>query len=346
MGIKRWSFELLNAQDQKIRDLVGVTGGKAEIVAQSSIGGSAHIKLDQRGQAIDWLNHRVRAVFHDGATSWPVGTYMFTSPTEGHDEFRVTGFDIGLKTKMNVPLEDKTDGRFTVAAGANAVQAAADLLLSTGETRIAVTSSPKTLNGPMTFEEAVPKLEVINKLLEYAGYWSLWCDGSGLFRVEPYVDPASRPIAYDFQHGDESVHFPDWSHTRDMSSVPNKAIVTGQRHGDDPPLRGIATDTDPASPFSYQNRGKGGQGRWIVYSETGVEAESQAVIDQIAERRLADRRDPVSLLRVSHAMLDLEPNQLVAFTPEDGGRRLATVQRMSMAFEPFTDITAEWRGVA
>lgn len=334
----RWSFELLNRQDQKIRDLSTVTGGSCEIVAQSTIGGSASINLE--GDPLDWMNQRVRAIFHDGGKSWPVGTYRLTSPTERHDGSRVVGYDVGLLTKMSVPLEDTTEGRFTVPAGTNVIQAVVDLLLSTNETRMAVTTSDKVLNAPRTWEEATPKLTVINDLLQYAGYWSLWCDGSGLFRVEPYVDPASRPVAYSFEHGEASVHYPDWEHEQDMTSVPNKFVAVSSRSGDDDPLVGVARNENPESPFSYQNRGT-----WITDKETGVEAESQAVIDQIAARRLADRMNPVSKLKVSHRMMNLDPNMLVAFTPEDGRRRLATIQRMSMSFDPFTVIDAEWREV-
>src|SRR5690606_10255639 len=179
-----------------------------------------------------------------------------------------------------------------------------------------------------------------NDLLQSAGYWSLWCDGSGQFRVEPYTNPADRPVSYSFEHGDTSVHFPDWSRNQDNSSVPNRFVAVGQGDEEDPPLVGVATNEDPLSPYSYQSRG-----RWITATEEGVEGDSQGVFDRYAAKKLRDAMTPVARLKVTHKMLDLAPNALVSFTPEDGLTRLATIQKMSFDFLPFTDIQAEWREV-
>ncbi|MBN7792438.1 hypothetical protein [Microbacterium esteraromaticum] len=344
----RWSFELLDYQDRKKDMLRGVTGGHAEIVAQSPLGGSGALSFDVSDPSLvpDFMSDRVRATFHKGTESWPFGVFMFSQPKERHSEFGVVGYDITLLTKMNVVQEDALDARLVLPAGTPVVQAAVDLLTSTGETRIAVTPSPSVLAGPLTFEAATSKLEVINTLLTSIGYWALRCDRSGLFRIEPYTRPEDRPPAHEFEHGEASLHFPDWAREQDLTSVPNKVILIGSAASDEVPLVGIARDTDPASPFSYQNRAKGSQpGRWIPHKETGVEAESQAVIDQLAERKLRDLRDRVASLKVDHAMLPLEAHDLVGFTPEDGRRRLATVQRMRFNFDEFTDVQAEWREV-
>ncbi|QMU97854.1 hypothetical protein FVO59_12030 [Microbacterium esteraromaticum] len=335
----RWSFELLDSEDRPIGELDGVTGGRAEIVAQSALGGSGRLVVDGR-QNIDWASNRVRAWFHDGDRSWPVGTYMFASPTDQHSGLGVTTHDVGLLTKMNVPAEDKVEARFSIAAGTEIIPAAVDLLTSTGETRVASTSSDATLTAALTWPAGTSKLGIINDLLQAAGYWSLWCDGSGQFRIEPYVDPQNRSITHRFAHGEESLHFPDWSREQNLADVPNRFLAIGRGDEENPPLIGIAKNDDPTSPFSRQARG-----RWITATEEGVEAESQQIIDQYAARKLRDLMDPVARISVSHAMLDLNPNDLVEFIPEDGVTRLATIQRMSMSFTPFTDIDAEWRQV-
>lgn len=335
----RWSFELLNSEDQPIGTLDGVTGGSAEVVAQSALGGSGSLTLDHR-RDIDWMTHRVRVTFADGDTSWPVGTYLLSSPTENHTEHGVT-YDVGLLTKMNVPNEDTVDDRYSVAAGSLVIPAVVALIQSTGETRIAVTDSTSALTSGMTWEAGTSKLRIINDMLQVAGYWSLWCDGSGLFRVEPYVDPASRPVSFSFEHGERSLHFPDWEREQDHTSVPNRFLAIGNGDEDEPPMVGRATNVDPTSPYSYQARGQ----RWITATEEGVEGATQAVFDQYAARKLRDAMAPVARLAVSHAMINLDPNDLVAFIPEDGRRRLATVQRMSMSFTFDTDVQAEWREV-
>lgn len=272
-------------------------------------------------------------------TAFPVGTFLFSSPTEDHSDTGVT-YEVGLLTKMNVVAEDTVEDRYSVGAGTPIIPTVQALIESTGETRIAVTGSDVTLGSALTWEAGTSKLRVINDLLQAAGYWSLWCDGSGQFRVEKYVDPASRPVAYSFQHGESSVHMPDWSRVQDMASVPNRFVAVGQGDEDTAPLVGVALNENPDSPFSFQSRG-----RWITATEEGVEAESQAIIDAYAARKLRDAMSPVSKLTVTHKMLDLEPNQLVEFVPEDGVRRLATIQRMKVSFHDFTDVEAEWREV-
>ncbi|WP_292702305.1 hypothetical protein [Microbacterium sp. 69-10] len=316
-----------------------MTGGSGEIVAQSTLGGSGSLTLDQRGQAIDWMSNRVRAIFHNGEDSWPWGTYLLSSPSEKHTAFGVT-FEVGLLTKMNVIAEDTVEDRYSLTAGAQIVATVRDLIVSTGETRVAVTDSDAVLSSALTWEAGTSKLRIINDLLQAAGYWSLWCDGSGLFRVEPYVDPSLRPMSYSFEHGETSVHFPDWTSERDMTSVPNRFIAVAQGDEETPPLVGVAVNENPESPFSFQARG-----RWITATEEGVEAESQTVIDTYAARKLRDGMDPVSRLTVTHALLQLEQNALVQFIPEDGRQRLATVQRMSTNFTFDADIAAEWREV-
>ena len=55
--------------------------------------------------------------------------------------------------------------------------------------------------------------------------------------------------------------------------------------------------------------------------------------------------DPVARMSATHALLPIEANDLVEFIPEDGVRRLATVQRISDSFTFDTDSKVEWREV-
>ena len=337
--MRKWVHHLLDSEDRVLKVLDGVTGGDCKIVAQSPLGGSGNMELKEVGQGIDWMSHRVRSTFHDGVRSWPVGVFLFTSPTAHNTDFGVT-FDVGLLTKMNVIAEDTVEDRYSVPAGMPIIGRVVTLIQSTGETRIAVTDSAVTLTSGLTWEPGTSKLTIINDLLQAAGYWSLWCDGGGLFRVEPYVDPASRPVAHTFEHGEASIYYPDWTHDQDLASVPNRVVAWREGDDEEPPLIGISTNEDPESAYSYQARG-----RWITHVEEGVEAETQQVIDQFAARKLRDLMSPVSRLEVGHGMIPLDPNNLVEFIPADGRRRLATVQRMSINFAWDTDVDAEWREV-
>lgn len=338
----RWIFTLLDRQDRPLRLLDGVDGGGGEVVAQARLGGSASLSIDDRGQLIDWQSDRVQVDYDPGIPGeqpWPRGVYLFTSPSERHTEFGVS-YDVGLLTKMTVIDEDSAEARFSVSPGVPVTPIVRSLIGSTGETRISMTDSAAVLSSGMTWEASTSKLTIINDLLTAIGYWSLWCDLSGTFRVEPYVAPEKRPIAYTFRHGEQSVHMPTWEREQDQSSVPNRFIAVGEGDEEEEPLVGIALNENPDSPYSFQARG-----RWITEKEEGVEGDSQETFDQYAARRLRDLMNPVARMSVTHAMLPLEQNDLVEFIPEDGVRRLATVQRMSHDFTFDTDSKVEWREV-
>lgn len=333
----RWEHWLLNTADEPIRKLDGVKGGSIQLQGLTRLGGHGTLEL-QHVEEIDWMRHRVQSVYDPGTgdPAWPVGTMMLSSPDEQRTQFGVS-YSVGLLPKTQVVDEDAFDQTFSVAAGANIINTAVGVLESTGETRIAVTPSSAVLANPQAWDAGVPKLTIINELLEAAGYWSLWVDGGGQFRVEPYVDPADREPAYEFVQGSDSIHFPEWSRDQDLSSVPNRFVCVGQGDDETPPLVGVAENTDPDSPFSFQARG-----RWVTRTEEGVEAASQAVIDQLARRRLLDAMSPVEHVRARHALIPLNPNDAILFTDSGFSERL-TVQNMTVPFTWDAVVDAEWR---
>lgn len=337
----RWLFDLLDEQDRVIKRLDGVTGGSAKVVAQSRLGGSGSIDLDERGQGVDFMKHRCRVSYDpgNGFEPWAIGTYLFTVPTAKHTD-GPTSYSVDLLTKLSIIDEDAVEATYSLDAGTPIVSTVVSLIQSTGETSIAVTPSSATLTNPQVWDAGTSKLTVINDLLAAAGYWSLWCDGNGTFQITPYVSPADRPIAFTFAEGQTSIHKPDWEREQNLSSVPNKSIVIGQGSDDAPPLVGIALNEDPNSPFSYQSRV-----RWITRTEEGFEGDSQAVFNQRAQRNLLDAMTPVARLSAVHAIVPLNPDDLVQFTTKNHSTK-ATVQSMEFDFTFDSQCKAEWREVA
>lgn len=334
----RWRYTLLDATDQPLRPLDGVTAGSLEVAATTRLGGSAQLSIDERGQGIDWMSHRVQVAYDPGIPGtppWPVGTMMFSSPTTTTGDARTT-HQVDLLSKMQIVDEDSVEARYSLAAGTLLVPAVLALIQSTGETRIAVTDSAAVLTGPMSWEAGVSKLTIINDLLGAAGYWSLWCDGAGQYRVEPYVLPADRGLAYQFQAGEYSIHQAGWQRQQDLSTVPNRFVIVGQGDETAEALVAVATNENPESRFSRQARG-----RWITRTETGVEG-TQDVLDRLAQRRLIDAMSPVAKLQVTHAIVPLDPGELVSFRPR-GHTALATIQRMTYDLRFDGQCRAEWR---
>ena len=79
----RWRFTLLDDRDVELRDLRGVVTLSGEIAARERLGGSASLVLDERGDGIDWMKHRVRFTYDPGIMGvepWPM---VGTSPAVG-----------------------------------------------------------------------------------------------------------------------------------------------------------------------------------------------------------------------------------------------------------------------
>lgn len=335
-----WRVLLLDGADRPLRQL-DVSGGSVELVALSRLGGSGVLELPDRGGAIDWMSHRVQVVYDpgiDGAEAWPLATMLLSSPVERRRAGRSV-FEVTLLPKLAVLDEDTVGSAFSLAAGTPIIDAVVALIESSGESRIAVTPSTAVLGSSLVWAAGTPKLTIVNDLLTAAGYWSLWVDGGGLFRVEPYLLPSERPVAFEFAAGPQSIHQPDWSREQNLSSVPNRFVVVGTGSEDEPALVGVATNEDPLSPFSFQARG-----RWVTRVEEGAEGEDQAAFDRLAQRRLLDAMSPVAKLIVKHALLPLEQNAVVGFRGLGRERVLATVQRMGFAIRGRV-VDAEWREV-
>jgi hypothetical protein len=134
-----------------------------------------------------------------------------------------------------------------------------------------------------------------------------------------------------FQKGITSLMAPEWTLDEDIYGIPNRYVVVGQGSEDTPPLVATAENINPASPFSYANRG-----RWITQVETGVEAVDQAALDQYARRQLSNATSVNQAIDVRHMLLpEVTINSVVRFVhPEAGVDSLFTVLKTTVTFDP------------
>lgn len=295
----RLRYDLYDKDEAALGNLTGVMKGSIDYTANASVHSGGSLDIVDVGQSVDWLNDRVRpVVIIDGiAEEIPLGMFLFS---EAPEEWSDTGreWSVKLLDKCTILEQDKVDGTYSLAAGAVITDAVVDLIESTGETNIAITPSAATLAAPLSWEATTSKLKIVNDLLDAAGYFSLWCDGNGQYRGEPYVRPANRPIRYEFLDGATSIYSPDFVKDVDLHGIPNKFVAVGQGNGTTEALTSVATNEDPASPYSFSARG-----RWIVDGATGVEAASQTVLDDYARRRLIELTSPTSSITVAHALV-------------------------------------------
>ncbi len=330
--------ERLNRAEESLGDLDGISGGSLTWEASADLPAGGNLTLVEIGQTINYSSDRVRIWWSvQGVEEWPLGVYVLAAPTESHTDAEVTR-SIALIDKLTVIREDVITETLQIAKDANIVAAAVDLVKATGETRISATASSKTLTNAMTWDPGTSRLQIVNDLLATAGYAALWTDRNGMFRVEPFIEPAQRPVVWDFTEGEASIHSPNWEYELSLWEASNKVVMTSQANDAGTVFLASAVDTNPASPTSTVSMGR--TLNPIVVEN--VEAASQADLESQALRRLLDTSNVAGKVRVSHAPVPIWFNDAVTFT--SGGREMrAAVSRMSLELRPGALVSAEWR---
>ena len=336
-----WQIQLLDMQDNELGDLDGVTGGSVTISATDTLGGSASLDLDERGQNIDFLTNRVRIVYDPGVSGLdpiPLGVYLFSSPSMEHDAAGI-GYKCDLQTKVQILDEDCVPATYTVPKGTKVVDKVVELIKSTGETKVQADASSSVTRVAQTWDAGTSKREIINDLLDGINFWAIYTDGDGFFQVRKYVEPSKRPVSWSFAPGSAAIHSVEWTRTQDLAAIPNRVILTAPCDGENEGLVATATNQNASNPYSYQARG-----RWISKVEQ-VDADTQATLDEQAKRKLNEAMTPVASLTATHAIVPLERNQVVEFTSRDLSRRRFTIQKMSFDISFDAQCKAEWREI-
>lgn len=303
------AVELLTAAEATAGKLDGVTGGSVVYTAAKSVHGSASFTVADNGQAVDWLTARFRpSVTIDGYGTTTLGVFLVSeAPEAWGDTGRV--WSVKLLDKCTILDQDAVGAAYTLDAGTVVTTAIVTLIQSTGETNIAITPSAATLLNPLVWPAGTTKLQIVNDLLSTINYFSLFCNGDGQYRGEPYVKPASRPTVWDFLDGSDCIYVPGLTKDVDLFAIPNKVIAITQGNGSTAALVSTATNTDPTSPYSTV-----GRGRTITYVATGVEAADQATLDAFASRRLIELTAPTASIDIQHAFVPaLAFNRAVRF---------------------------------
>lgn len=344
--VTRYRFDLLDEEENLVGEIATVTGGHLEWTSATAIKGGGSLTVSDTGGAIDWLNCRVRpwalisSVGAETESEYPLGVYLAAAPVDEWDDFG-RSWTVEMLDKLSIPDGDiVTDDEgnpvtFVAPIGANVIDTVISLLVGVGETAPAIEPDAKILAASLTWDVGTSVLQIINDLLETAGYASLWTDGMGQFRATPYVSPAERSPVYEglnpFSKGDQSLMDPGWTNDHDIYSIPNRYVAISQGSGDAEAMVSVATNEDPASPFSYQSRG-----RWITRVVTGVEVTSQADLDTRAKMGLAQTSSVANGIQLKHVFLPLlKINETIRFrNPDAELDLLCYVTKTTVEFDP------------
>src|SRR5690606_2328521 len=119
-----------------------------------------------------------------------------------------------------------------------------------------IEDSDKTARTPMTFMPGTTYMKVVNTILDAAGFFTVWADGSGVSRSQAYQAPSQRPVVWTFEDGDQSIFTPQVPVERDWFSTPNRVLAYSQETGDAERLEAEAYNFDADDPLSIPNRGE------------------------------------------------------------------------------------------
>lgn len=330
--------ELLTRTEASLGDLDGITGGTLKWNANARLPGGGEIDIDvaSSGKEINLSSDRVRVWWNIGEQEWPLGVYVLAAPKTQYGATNLSR-TITLIDKLTVIADDCLLATLQVPAGANVVEAVVAQIQATGETRIAATASAKVLSNAMAWEPGTSRLQVINDLLAAAGYWSLWTDARGLYRVDPYTTPANRPVVWTFAEGATAIHSPDWEYELALWDATNTVVMVSQADDDEIPWTAYAVDDNPASPTSTVSMGR----VLNPIVEENVEAVSLADLQAQATRKLIDNSNVVGRLSVAHAAVPVWYNEGVMFKSQ-GMDTKATIINMSLRLQPGALVQAEW----
>ena len=303
--------DLLDRDGRFIGALVGVTGGKIDASIHTTIKSGGSISLREMAGEIDWLNVRVRPWREQGGDEWPLGVFIPAAPTVTYDDYgRV--YDVQLLDRLHLLDRAKLGEGYEIAAGSDVVDAVAALISWTGEDPGPIESFGLAARTNIVWEPGETVLRVINDLLESVGAFSLWCDIWGNYRVTPSTAPATRPVVYEYVYGEEWAYEPRFTRTDDYYTAINRMEVVTQGDGDLPGLYAVAENDDPNDPLSTVNRG-------IVSGFEEVDAATQGILNDIAQRRLLDRGGSVETVEITHIPRDLPLNSAVRFVYPPAG---------------------------
>lgn len=310
-------IELLNENDVSQGVLGRLISGKIDFNVNRVIrgGGNAVINLSRD---ISWERARLKI---SRGISTPDGDLMYGCgvfrPLVGDEDWTAQG------ATVNVPLLDKTsfldelqlEQTYSLPVEYQATQAIRELLLEAGEPRFSVVESDRALSSPMSWNAGTSYLRVINNLLDSLGYFSLWMDGDGVFRADPYILPEDRPVTFNFRNDRRSIISPEFSILQAPYKVPNKVIAVSKVEGEEPQLISVVTNENPDSPYSYQARGN----KWRTFTLDEVEATTQEALDDIAVKKLISLTSAARGVEFEHGWLPLNLNQVLGWANTRAG---------------------------
>lgn len=164
---------------------------------------------------------------------FPMGVYMMKSTPKNGDgsttNVQVDSRSVNMYSKLLKYEEDTLENDMTIRAGTNAINKVKEMLDST---TVRIEDSGKVTPSDKIYKMGTSKLEVINTILNDAGYNSLSVDGEGYFYSSEYILPDNREIEIEYTDEINQQIFPEYNDDPNLADCYNvftgSAIVNGQ----------------------------------------------------------------------------------------------------------------------
>jgi hypothetical protein len=182
-----------------------------------------------------------------------LGLYITTPAKRSHRQAYSTGTIEGRGLEWILD-NDAFGATYNLAAGVNYIQAVIDIISAKG-LRYSIPASALTLPLARTWGPDKSKLDIINDLLNGAGYYTLWADRFGVLKSRPYFELANATPTLELYSGEGSLVIDVVEQEGIYDSVANQVIVY-KENPSGTPIRVTRTNNDPSSPTSTVSLGR------------------------------------------------------------------------------------------
>lgn len=332
MIVEGYRLDLHTPDGLNLGELSGVEpGGTLTWNRHVQIRGGGRLRVRSHHE---WDRVRVAPWYcRQGRADEPLGLFIARPISQTIDPAGRPVTDIALFDRTLVLAEYATTGAYTVDAGRKITDVVAEVIAATGEDPGSITETEEVTRTEMVWEPGTTGLRIVNDLLEAANYFSIWCDARGQFRVEPYQAPASRPVRHRFRPGPKALHLPEESWDLPAQAA-NRVVAISPGSHDEEAMVAVAERAHGPGSFAEV-------GRWITRVEDHLEAATQAILQEHADRLLREELAASGKVQRKAAFLPLALNDVVL---ADEGREV--VEEITVTLTPGELMTITSREVA
>lgn len=314
-----YRYELTDIQGNALGAFDDIVGGSLDWRSTASIKGEGTLNWVQRSD-VDWLDKLIRVwasvepVGGRGRIEWGLGLWLPTVPVTTYRDGRGFG-PLSVKSREAILADSIITEPLTIAADTVVTTAVKTIIESAGQPSGAITTSEAVLVAPRSWAPGTSLLKIINELLDSINYRSLWSDGVGQYRVEPYTRPSARPRAWNFT-GDSArrIYAEGYSREQNLAGVPNVAISEPEGSSEGLGYTGRARNDDPASRFSTVARQREIGGAAPINTAT-----SQETADALTARWLGLQTNATSWVEFEHAPIPMTIQEGMGFQALEAG---------------------------